>query len=288
MGAEPEIIGHWNQEAERPARGPANLLPRPVPVAWGRVASPMADPPRPGSPVRYVARIHPVREVTLVGAADHPFWKERLRAAGLHPAQVDGKAQVVVSAVGSRFRGIPFRELSISVLVSRREGGPDRDGVFLAGAFNSSRLFAFIERRFFRTPYRHGAVSVDPRPPASFEVAEAGRAILRGNMAAGGSEGARYAARTGEEGWEGPIFLPGAAPGAADGDRYFFGKVGGPTRAYPFDPSADAVALDPPPGDGAVRLLFESRFSGREWVLRETAAHARSGTLRGGAAAAFR
>ncbi len=242
----------------------------------------MADFASAGSPVRYIAQIAPAREVTLLGTADMAFWSERLREAGLHPTRVDGKAEVVLSAVGARYKGIGFREFSVSAFVCRREGGPDRDAVYLAGAFNTSRFFAFVERTVFRTPYLHGSVSVDPGPPASFGVAGAGGAWLRARMAPGGTPEARVPVRAAEEGWEGPLFLPGPAPG-----RYFFARVAGFTRAYPFDPSADEVALNPPPGDEALRWLADSRFSGREWIVRESATHARSGTFRRGRGSPF-
>ena len=51
-----------------------------------------------------------------MGGADFAFWKDRLRPAGLHPALIDGKAEVLIVACASRFLLVPFREVSFSVL----------------------------------------------------------------------------------------------------------------------------------------------------------------------------
>src|SRR5262245_27736743 len=111
-------------------------------------------------PIKWVAELAQVREVSLLGTADLAFWKDRLRKESLVPAEKDGKAQLLIVAADSKFMGFRFRELSFSVLVSRPEEGLPRAAAFLVHAFNSSRLFAFSERVFFSTPYRHGDVRV--------------------------------------------------------------------------------------------------------------------------------
>ena len=95
--------------------------------------------------MKYVAALNHVREVSLVGAADFGFWKQRLEKEGLEPQETEGKAQILIVGAEAKFRGIRFRELSFSVMVC--------GGMFLIGAFNSSRFFAFCERVFFSTPY---------------------------------------------------------------------------------------------------------------------------------------
>src|SRR5262245_50276605 len=105
------------------------------------------------APLRWAAEVAPVSEVTLLGSAELPFWRQQLRPAALSPTIKDGRAQLMISAVAAKFKGMPFRELSISVLVSRHAEGGTADGAFLIHAFNSSQLFACIERTFFHTPY---------------------------------------------------------------------------------------------------------------------------------------
>src|SRR6202034_4248097 len=47
-------------------------------------------------PVKWVAELAHVREVSLLGTADLAYWKERLRAEGLCPAGRDGQAQILI------------------------------------------------------------------------------------------------------------------------------------------------------------------------------------------------
>src|ERR1700684_3828126 len=101
-------------------------------------------------PVKTAADVA-VREVTLLGAADIAYWADRLRPERLTPAEADGRAGVMLAAISSRFFGVRFRELSLSVLVRPPEVGDGRNAAFLVHAFNTSRFFAFCERVFFST-----------------------------------------------------------------------------------------------------------------------------------------
>jgi len=44
-------------------------------------------------PVKWVAELSHVREVTQLGTADLPYWQDRLREEKLDPAERDGQAQ---------------------------------------------------------------------------------------------------------------------------------------------------------------------------------------------------
>ena len=112
----------------------------------------------------YISTITDVREVALAGTADLAYWRERLRGEGLAPLDDDGRASLLLTAIESKFRGIPFRELSISVLLP---GG----GAFLAHAFNSSRLLAFAERMDMQD-LRFLAVSVTIQAQSGGNLAE--------------------------------------------------------------------------------------------------------------------
>jgi hypothetical protein len=119
------------------------------------------------STFKYIAVLPHVREIALVGTADLAFWKDRLAEVDLFPLDFRGQARVPISAIESRFLGVRFREISITVFARRDDGDGGQEGLFLALAFNSSRFFAAIERAVFSTPYRHGRIRVDTSPTPS-------------------------------------------------------------------------------------------------------------------------
>jgi hypothetical protein len=221
------------------------------------------------SAVKYVADLKHVREVSLLGTADLAFWEGRLRPEGLAPAAQDGKAQLLVIAAEAKYLGLPFREVSFSVLVAGHA-----QAAFLAQAFNSSRLFAFCERAFFATPYYPGDVRVSAAVPASVEV-RAGGALFRAEMQAGAEAPAREPSRSGEDGWDGPVFLPGGRGGKGN---LFFARLRGHTRTYPFLPWRDTVTIRPAPGAEVLQALVDSHFAAKEWLIRADAEHAKSKT----------
>lgn len=219
----------------------------------------------PGS-IDYISTITDVREVALSGTADLDYWRERLRGAGLVPYDDDGRASLLLTALESKFRGIPFRELSISVRVG------DGDEAYLAHAFNSSRLLAYAERVFFQTPYRLAGLAVDERIPAHMTLSLHGRPLFSARMAAGSMP-----ARSEEPLWEGAIYLPG-------GEKVFYARLSGAADIYPFT-RQDLVDIRPHPEVAIFSQLIESNFAGKEWMVRAGAVHARSVTYpRAGAA----
>jgi len=223
-------------------------------------------PPR----VRYVAVVAPVREVILAGTADLAYWRERLRGEGLHPHGGAGKAGLLISAVASTFRGLPFREFSISVAVSERPNGATHDGFYLAHAYNSSRLLAFAERAFFQTPYYPADIRLAAGAPVTVDVRVGGAPVYAAAMATG-----LGAVRSEDQDWEGRIYLP-----RRGGERrLFYARLAGPTGVYPFT-TADTLAIRPGPDDAALRELAVSGFGGQEWRVRTAATHSRSKTNR--------
>ncbi len=215
--------------------------------------------------VRYVAEIKGVREVTLVGAADWDYWRRRLETERLFPYRGARGAELTLSATSLRWMGFRFRELVLAVAVSGREDGSTRDGVFLAGAFNTSRMLAFCERAFFRTPYRHAEVTMTADDPVAFQLEHGGKKALHARRADGGP------VATVDEQWEGPIYLPGR------GER-FFARLGGETAVYPWAAGRDVLELTPSSDACPVRALVDSGFGGVEWRVRRKALHARSKT----------
>ncbi len=214
-----------------------------------------------------------MRDITLRGTADLSFWQERLQREDLVPAADDGKAQLLLTAVDAKFMGLRFRELSIAVFVCEPDGGGEPVGVYLAHAFNSLRMFAFVERTFYHTPYYHANIRVETRLPAAFEVSLEEGVILRAQMSADSTAATRQPSRSQEEGWEGPILLP-RADSQKEG-KLFFARLSGHTDAYSFA-ARDAITLNGTPRAPIVEWLAESEFSPQEWTIRETGTHART------------
>jgi hypothetical protein len=231
-------------------------------------------------PIKYQVEIRRVREVALLGTADLAFWAVRLKPEGVSPAEQGGRARLLLCAAELRFLGVRFRELSVSVFVRPAEGAACRDAAYLTHAFNSNRFFAFAERAFFATPYCHGDVRVDVAPPASFQVRKGCDIVLRAEMSAEASASGRAPSRSGDDGWEGPVFLPGR-------EKLFFARLTGHTKIYPFAPGKDVVKLNPSRGAEIVQQLADSGFAGEEWLVREDATHAKSKTVKRAAAQAL-
>lgn len=230
---------------------------------------------------KYHVQITNVREVSLFGRADLAFWKDRLQAEHLFPASEEGSAQLLISSVEARFMGILFRELSISVAVCRKEGEAVQEGYFLVQAFNSLRFFAWVERTFFRTPYYPGKIQVVASLPARAQVSQAEGTLLRAEMSAESCASGRLA-REEELTWEGPIFLPRKDAGN-DSAKVFFARLSGLSKVFPFE-KGDVISLTPSPSAPVIGWLRDSQFAGKEWLIRTSATHGKSKTVRRSAA----
>jgi hypothetical protein len=224
-------------------------------------------------PVKYIATIHNVREVILLAAADLGYWEDRLRREHLFPHRVDGKAELMISAMASKWMGVPFRELCVTVAASLREDGSSRDGYFLAAAFNSSRFFSFCERTFFHTPYRHGRINVEAGPRCSFGLCDGGDFVFQAQMS-----GKPAKPTTSDELWEGKIFIPDGERQKQSRGNFFFAKLGGHTEVIPFTEMGDVLDLSPLKSHPVAQWLMDCRLQGKEWRVRRNATHARSKT----------
>ncbi len=259
--------------------------------------------------MKYVAELAHVREVSLLGSADLGFWAERLRGEGLTPVEHAGRARVLVVSCSSKFFGVRFRELSFSVFVRRPDasGGvgrpaPSADAAFLVQAFNSSRFFAWSERTWFSTPYRHGTIDVDVGLPGSLRLGLEGQTVFSAVMSAdlnrrvgpaalrragppfsdvmedGGPAleaslshpTGRTPSRSGIEGFAGPIFLPRSTRESTASGRLVFAKIEGETQAYPFL-STDTLTISPSADCPILQALVDSHFVVDEWLIRRDA-----------------
>jgi hypothetical protein len=147
-------------------------------------------------------------------------------------------------------------------------GGPP--GAFLVQAFNSKRFFAFMERNWFRAPYQHATPSVSAESPAGMELLDGRDLAFSARMAA-----ARTPARTGDDGWEGPVYLP-RRPGSPG--HVFYGRLRGLAHFYPFLPDQDVVTIKPTPRMHVLQALGDSGFASSEWSVRADAVHCKSKT----------
>jgi hypothetical protein len=230
----------------------------------------------PRKPLKYVAEISHVREVSLRGAADLTFWKNKLERENLTLAERDGQAQILITAADARYMGMRFREVSFSILTSSYKG-VEIAGAYLVQAFNSNRFFAFCERTLFSTPYSQADVRVSCRP-VFVKCIPTREVVFQADMHADISAPSREPVRCGVDGWEGPVFLPrGKGRERRDG-KFFVAKITGDTRLYPFLPSEDSLLLSPAPGSEVIQALIDSGFACKEWAVREDATHAKSKT----------
>jgi hypothetical protein len=218
----------------------------------------------PSKRVKYIAEIAGGREVTLICAADYDYWQNRAANEQLTIANVNGAAEIWLSAVQLRWMGVRFNELSVSVRLE------SDSSVFLIAAFNTSRLFALSERLFFSTPYRQERVEVNAQPPERFALYDVGAPAL---AARHGSDGD---VRLCDEPWQGAIWLPSAHPGTSR--KYFQARLGGETRVSSFNPLSDTLDLQPS-RHPITQTLIESGIRGVEWRVRMNANHARSKTF---------
>ncbi|HEX6289543.1 MAG TPA: hypothetical protein VFZ66_10150 [Herpetosiphonaceae bacterium] len=223
--------------------------------------------------IRYTAEIKDVREVALYGVADLPFWRVILRREGLFPYNSGGNAELVLSATALAWKGFKFREWIATVAICAEEHEAQHDGFYLALAFNTSRVLAFAERRFFKTPYYHGSVHVDEQTPALIDVSERRRTLFRAEM-----EQPRAPVSVDDEAWSGPVFLPNSMTKNHSQGQKFFVSVSGEQAIYAFSPTTDRLALSASEDHELFQWLIDSGFTATEWRIRGSAEHARSQT----------
>ncbi|QDU25737.1 hypothetical protein ETAA8_08070 [Anatilimnocola aggregata] len=223
--------------------------------------------------IKFVAKVEPVKEVTLHGSGDLAFWQDRLAAESLQPLPREGRAQLFISATEARFMGLTFRECIIGIQVVRASHANSGDGaMFLLHAWNSLRAFAWIERNLFNTPYYPGQIVVDPTAPARLQLSESGVEVIAANIGT-----TRQPTEIAEEAWQGPIYLPTSNGGA---QKLFIARLSGQTEHFPFHAAEDQFLLQPAATCPVIRQLSESHFTPNAWHIRQAAAHAKSKTYR--------
>ena len=218
--------------------------------------------------IQYAADLDNVKEVTLHGTADLSFWEAVLHKEGLFPYHEAGKAVLLLSAIDAKWRGFKFREFVIAVGISLNENGASLDGYYLPHAFNSSRLLAFSERVFFRTPYVQGDIQLENKLPAFIKLEYKAEVLLHAKMSTPDtSPTVEY------QEWSGPIFLPNRR-------GKFFAILAGEAEIYPFSPEMDRFEIKPSTHHRIFQQLIESNFASGVWSLRSSSRHAKSKTYK--------
>jgi hypothetical protein len=227
----------------------------------------------PSQSIKYTAVIANVKEVALYGHAGLAYWERELQKEGLSAWNDHGQAAILITATDLKWKGMPFRELTISVYARNANDARAPEGFYLIRAFNSSRMLSFMERAFFRTPYSFGHTQVKVQSPVAFLLALGQQSVIKAMMS-GQPRDVRYE----DQDWEGSIFLPSNASDGTSRREQCFARLGGRTAVCPFLAAADVFELNPPAGNGCFRQLAESCFAPKEWRTRDNAAHARSAT----------
>ena len=192
----------------------------------------------------------------------------------LFPFDCGGKAEMLISATELISMGRRTNEFTIGITVSERPEANSRDGLFLLHAYNSSRIFAWVERTFFRTPYRYGRIEFEHRLPAKVRVDD-----QQGHVAQMGMGSPTIPAIVKEEWWQGPIYLPRRHATFGRPGEFFVAKLGGETDLYPFQSEIDWLLFSPRHDWPIFRHLVASGVAGKEWRIRFDAVHARSRTF---------
>lgn len=233
----------------------------------------MADPFRASAePTRYPVEIRAVREVMVIGYADLAHWQARLRPEALWPRVVDGHAELAITAIAAHWLGLAFRELSISISISRRPEGDSHDGFFLMQAYNDRSAFAWVERTMFKTPYDPARIDLTTGPTCGIALHVDNRQVLRLERGVGVSVGTEV-----DVDWRGPIVLPGrtdAHPG-----RFFNARLAGHACQYAFVPKRDTLVIADEGAPAVWRELARSGFAADLWQVREAAVHGRTSSF---------
>lgn len=223
---------------------------------------------------KFIVEVQNVKEVTLAAEADLPYWQDRLQGEALFPFNDNGKAELTISATELRSMGRRTNELTFGITVCERQEADSRDGVYLLHAFNSSRLFAWIERAIFHTPYYPGHIHLEDAVPATIQLSDPHGMSVNIQM---GTKVAPDLIR--DELWQGKIFLPRRRAHPQQPGEFFIAKLGGYTELYRYSPTLSSLSLAPRPEHRIFQWLLDSNVIGKEWRIRHSAVHARSKTF---------
>lgn len=227
--------------------------------------------------IKFVAELSNVTEVSLLGTTNLDYWQKRLSPYELIPQPINGSAQILVIAAKARYMGVPFCEVSFSIIVSPDQDQHSfQDAACLLRAFNSNRFFAFSERTFFSTPYSSAKCEIGLSPPG-IKLSNREETLFTAQM---GSVENRETLQLDDDGWYGSVALLLPERNANTPHKYFIAKLSGKTSISPFEASSDTLIVSKDSSDSFFAELVESGFDGRQWIVRPSANHAKSKTYK--------
>ncbi|MBC8171553.1 MAG: hypothetical protein H7X77_07760 [Anaerolineae bacterium] len=212
---------------------------------------------------RYMTIVEPVLEVTLIGRGDAAPWRQPLAVEGIALPLEQNKIEIILSAVEARYLGVKFREFSISLRI-------DETRVFLVYAFNSNRLFAMLERAFFRTPYYYAKLAVSPH---NIRLIDQEQRLFEAALPA-----TAPVTHSQDECNEWQIWLPAALRKQPHQPHYFNARLEGSTRHYEITTDKPVIFT----GTGLpapIQPLRESGYVIEDWLVRDSAKHSKSQTF---------
>ena len=221
--------------------------------------------------IRYVAEVENVKEVSLFANADLAYWREQIRNEEFVPYDDDGKAELLITSADLVWKGMRSQEVSISLKVCANDLN-EPNGFYLVHAFNSSRIFAWIERNVFHTPYYHTDIAVRTDPGAAVLVASGSDSLIHLQIGERDTPPSLVNWR-----WLGPVFLP-PFKASHKTKKVFFARIEGSTETFSFDASKDILRFDHDGLRGIIRQLKDSGIIGKEWHIRKKAFHGKSKT----------
>ncbi len=203
-------------------------------------------------------RVEGVVESCLVGEVDAAWVAALLAPEGLVFA-----GSAMVCGTDLEWSGTPFQEAVF--VVATAPVGELGAGWFLVSALNSRPFFAWVERTKNRSPYWPGRIVIDPGDHYARITVGGRRAGIFEATSAGGEEVVRS-----DEGFRGPIHLPGRA--------WFAAEFSGDRESWAFRTVSSTFVVAPGGTEPFAVALERSAFQPREWSVREQAVHAKSGT----------
>lgn len=218
-------------------------------------------------PLPFIANVAGVEELILVGQANLDFWHKWLIPLKLYPLARNGHAEVILSVTRLSWNGLPFRECVISIALGDSADNTALTGYYLIQAFNTSRLLAWMERRYFQTPYFYGHIALDLAQREAVLGPKVSPYLILSASAP------PFAPTIQSEDWQGPVYLP-SLPGLSR--RLFYVQLAGSTLRWPCQREDQIMLSAQCP---VLEWLQVSGFKGREWGIRDAAFHARSKTL---------
>jgi hypothetical protein len=201
-----------------------------------------------------------VREVQLHGDVDLAYWRDFLAGINLAPLNCDGKAQMQLTVAEKRFTGGTFNVFTITVLVASTPADPSAPGYYLAHAYNTSSVFALMERLIYKTPYFTGAIDLKDTVPVSFALRDGNDVVLSAMCC-----GAAQPVKPGED-IESAVYVP-SRPGHNEVAKGYAANQSITTVTWPFGLS-DTFRVQSPRTHHALQMLVDAHFRPQFWRVQ--------------------